>query len=227
MTPTLLPLECRDFPAVWYGGEVWLSGVGAVRPFEDWHGDLSVFHDGDGRIYVGGGAGAGPRVAVLDATTGGRVRPDYWAGDPGSRGGATFVPVGLPVAPGVGDPGNDRRVIAHGPAGAFPVFVDFEAATDQAEVMAGLHRLVPSVRVTNRRPDGVPREYGTAVLTDSRLADYPLAGTAYADWTRDPPQVGVSESVYVDAAYTRTPLDAARMLAHEIAHGFRLIPDEV
>jgi hypothetical protein len=93
--PRCEPLEARDCPAADLGGGVVGLGSGiALRPFSDWEGSLAVF-DAGGRTWVGGGVGAGPRVAVL-AQDGTRDRPDFFAGDPADRSGVVFVGATVP-----------------------------------------------------------------------------------------------------------------------------------
>jgi hypothetical protein len=123
----------------------------------------------------------------------------------------------VPVAP-----------IALGPPDGFTVYVDFESDPfDRGEVMAGLHALLPDLRITDARPDLRPDLYGTAVFgAPLGHDDRGPAGIAYADWTDGQPH-GVSEAVFVDARHVATADGAARMLAHEISHALKLIPDEV
>lgn len=219
----MLRLEPRESPAVDVGGgEVWLSGR-AVRVFEDWNGPLSVY-DGGGRTWVGAGPGGGPRVAVLDAATGDRDRPDYWAGDPASRAGVVFVAPDRPdpvYVPGV-------PALAAGDPAGFPLFLDFEGNSAEAwvrEAFAAAARLLApaGLHLTTARPDAPAGTYGTAVV-GAPLAFHggPVAGLAPSDrWDYPPSDPYRPRSVFVSplAAAARAAGVAA---AHEVGHAFGL-----
>jgi hypothetical protein len=239
MRLNLLSLEPREQPALWHGGEFWLPGVGAVHPFEDWHGSVDVLRVGD-RVYVGAGPGGGPRVATLD-DGGVRVVPDYFAGDPADRSGVVLVStsseqpepvervvfVEVPVKVFVEVPVGVKEITLGDTddPDAFVVYVDWESRPEWAETgMAALAASlpVPGLVFTTVRPNDWPDRYGEAVVVDN--LDYAdatygaeVGGLGFGNWaSRGPYTVN-----YVYAATEHSTEDLiGSLLAHEIAHGF-------
>jgi hypothetical protein len=246
VAPGLPQLEPRCVPTLWYGGEVWV-GTRAVHVFEDWYGPVDALRVGEA-VYVGAGPGGGPRVAVLDARTGERIAPDYFAGSPTDRSGVVFVQartdrhepterlvyVDRPVEVRVEVPVEVPAPIPEITVGdtdhpnPFTIYVDWDRPPSLDWVTKGMARLaanlpVPGLAFTTVRPDDWPGLYGTAVVSDHlNYADAQygasVGGLAFADWT-DRPNYGVNEFVQVGYEHSTAEL-FGDLLAHEISHGF-------
>jgi hypothetical protein len=223
VTPRAEPLEARDCPAVDVGGGgVFFRPGLTAHPFADWSGPLAVYDAGE-RVWVGAGPGGGPRVAVFDAATGERDRPDWFAGEPADRSGVVFVAPDPPAA----DPAPGPAAYGDPAApGVWPVWLDFAAGQDAgyraafAAALWGYLAPLGNVALTDAPPDRPPGGYGEVrVGQPLGWAGGRPAGLTVARWDRPGP-AGLPRPVYVAPGYG--PELAAAAAAHEVGHALGL-----
>jgi hypothetical protein len=91
--------------------------TGALRPFDDWHGELPIAANSMNMVAVSAGEGGGSRVALLNLDTLERVQGDFFAFEPEFRGG---VEVAL----------TDTHLFVSPKVGGGPVLVTYKITQD-------------------------------------------------------------------------------------------------